>query len=129
MKPNSFWGMAFSSPCLPVTNTMTHDITSTTAVRMAVPRLDSIPEMPIFPRMAVRLANTAEPSAYHSHAALLVSPLLCFFSIIRKVPTAISTTPMPLGRLTPSCKKMAARMMVSTVLDLSMGTTLFTSPS
>ena len=108
---------------------MTHDITSTTPVRMAVPRLDSTPLMPTLPRMAVRLANTAEPRANHSHAALFASPVLCFFSIIKNVPAAMSTTPMPLGRLTPSRKKIAARMMVSTVLDLSMGTTLFTSPS
>ena len=79
--------------------------------------------------MAVRLANTAEPRANQSHAALFVSPLLCFFSIIKNVPTAMSTTPMPLGRLTPSCRKMAANRIVSTVLDLSMGTTLFTSPN
>ena len=96
---------------------------------MAVPRLDSTPEMPTLPRMAVRLAKIAEPRAYQSQAALLVSPLLSFFSIMRKVPAAISTMPIPLGRLTPSCRKMAASRIVSTVLDLSMGTTLLTSPS
>ena len=85
--------------------------------------------MPTLPRMAVRLANTAEPSAYHSHAALFVSPVLSFFSIIRNVPAAMSTTPIPFVRLTPSRRKIAASRIVSTVLDLSIGTTLFTSPS
>ena len=121
--------MPRSAPCLPVTNTISHDITSTTPVRMAVPRFDSTPEMPTLPRMAVRLANTAEPSAYHSHAALFVSPVLSFFSIIRNVPAAMSTTPIPFVRLTPSRRKIAASRIVSTVLDLSIGTTLFTSPS
>ena len=37
-------------------------MTRTTQVRMAVPRLDSISEIPIFPRIAVRLAKTAEPA-------------------------------------------------------------------
>ena len=35
----------------------------TTAVRMAVPRLDSTPSMPTFPRMDVSAANTAERMA------------------------------------------------------------------
>ena len=102
----------------------------TTTVRIAVPKLDSTPEMPILPRMAVRLAKTAEPRAYHSQReSFAAAPLLSFFSIIRKVPTAISTTPTPFVHVMPSCRRMAASKMVSTVLDLSTGTTLFTSPS
>ena len=41
----------------------------------------------------------------------------------------MSTTPIPFVRLTPSRRKIAASRIVSTVLDLSIGTTLFTSPS
>ena len=63
MKPSSRPEISLISPPLPVTNTMPQAMTSTTAVRIAVPRLDSTPEMPIFPRMEVRLANTAEPMA------------------------------------------------------------------
>ena len=50
-------------PALPATKTITQAISSTTAVRMAVPRLDSTPEMPILPRMEVKLAKMAEPAA------------------------------------------------------------------
>ena len=49
--------------CLPLTNTTTHAITRTTQVLMAVPRFDSTPSMPTFPRIAVRLANTVESNA------------------------------------------------------------------
>lgn len=47
----------------PAANTIIQAMSSTTPVRMAVPRLDSTPEIPIFPRMDVRLANRAEPMA------------------------------------------------------------------
>lgn len=40
-----------------------HAMISTTMVRMAVPRLESMFSMPTFPRIEVRLAKTAEPSA------------------------------------------------------------------
>ena len=70
MKPSSLFGTSRRSFApLPVTKTIIHDITSTTPVRMAVPRFDSTPEMPILPRMDVRLANTAEPAAYSSQPA------------------------------------------------------------
>ena len=39
------------------------DMSSTTAVRIAVPRLDSTPAMPILPKMDVRLEKIAEPAA------------------------------------------------------------------
>ena len=53
-------------------------------VRIAVPRFDSTPEMPILPRMEVRLANTAEPAAYRSQLLpAFAAPSDCFFSIIR----------------------------------------------
>ena len=38
-------------------------ISSTTAVRMAVARVELTPSMPIFARIEVRAANTADPSA------------------------------------------------------------------
>lgn len=63
IKPSSFGGISLTVFCFPVAKTMTQAMTSTTPVRMAVPRLDSTPVMPIFPRMDVRLANTAEPHA------------------------------------------------------------------
>ena len=63
IKPNSFLGIFLTSPALPATKTITQAISSTTAVRMAVPRLDSTPEMPILPRMEVKLAKMAEPAA------------------------------------------------------------------
>lgn len=56
-------GMFRTAPGLPVASTMIQAITSTTPVRMAVPRLDSRPEMPILPNIEVRLANAAEPMA------------------------------------------------------------------
>ena len=50
-----------------------------------------------------------------------------------RIHTSISSVPptmaTPLVRLMPSWKKISARRMVRMVLDLSMGTTLFTSPS
>ena len=66
MNPISLRLICRTSRCFPLTNTITHDITSTTQVRMAVPRLDSTPSMPILPKIAVKLANTAEPSAKSS---------------------------------------------------------------
>ena len=63
IKTSSRWGTCFTSWALPVTRTMTQAMTSTTPVRMAVPRLDSTPWMPTLPRMAVRLAKMAEPKA------------------------------------------------------------------
>ena len=57
MNANSRRGTCRTAPALPVTSTMSQAITNTTPVRMAVPRLDSTPEMPTLPRMAVRLAK------------------------------------------------------------------------
>ena len=98
---------------------------------MAVPRFDSTPEMPALPRMEVRLANTADPRAYQNQPMPLPARggAASFFSIIRKVPAPISTTPRPFAMLTPSPRMMKAKRMVSTTLDLSMGTTLLMSPS
>ena len=96
---------------------------------MAVPRLDSTPVMPILPRIDVRLANTADPAAYKSQLPpALAAPVDCFFSIIRYVPAAMQTMPIPRVQLSVSCRNSTASKMVNTVLDLSTGTTLFTSP-
>ena len=51
------------SLAFPVINTIAQAITSTTPVRIAVARLESTPLTPSLPRMAVRLANTADPKA------------------------------------------------------------------
>ena len=47
----------------PRAKTIPHDMTSTTQVRMAVPRFDSTPSMPTFLRMEVSAAKTAESTA------------------------------------------------------------------
>ena len=102
-KPSSRRGICFNICCFPVTKTMPQAITSTTPVRMAVPRLDSTPVMPIFPRIAVRLANTAEPRAKNSQAfpwAIRVGA--SFFSSISTVPTAMRSVPTALGGVMPS---------------------------
>ena len=52
-----------TSVCLPFISTMHQAMISTTTVRMAVPRFDSTPEMPILARMDVSAANTAETTA------------------------------------------------------------------
>ena len=63
MKASSFLSIALISFCFPFRKTMNHAITSTTPVRIAVPRLDSTPLIPTFARMEVRAANTAERTA------------------------------------------------------------------
>ena len=130
MKISSRRGTCRTALALPVTSTMTQAMTSTTPVRMAVPRLDSTPWIPTFPRMAVRLANIAEPKAQsiQPFPETPREPSCCFFSIIRKVPAPISTTPIPWNRPMGSPSRRNAIRMVSTVLDLSMGTTLLISP-
>ena len=130
MNSSSFGGMVRTSRAFPATSTMTQAITSTTPVRMAVPRLDSTPEMPSFPKMEVRLANTAEPKAYSSQAPPWeAGAAASCFSIIRKVPAAMPAMPPAPHREIPSPSSTNASTMVSTTLDLSMGTTLLMSPS
>ena len=63
MNTSSFLSTVFTSWALPLANTMSQAITSTTPVRMAVPRLDSTPDMPILARMLVAEANTADSTA------------------------------------------------------------------
>ena len=130
MNASSLRGMARTSFCFPCTKTISQAMTSTTQVRIAVPRLDSTPEIPIFPRMEVRLAKKAEPTAKRSQLPLPPSfrSDTSFFSIIRKIPAAITTTAAALSREIPSPKKISASRIVRTVLDLSMGTTLLISP-
>ena len=123
--------LIFLSPfCSPVIKTISHAMTRTTTVRIAVPRLDSTCSTPIFPNMEVRLANTAESTAKSSHCLLSgwLFSTSCF-EIIRRVPIPMPSMPMIWGKETGSPKNRNASRMVSTVLDLSMGATLFTSPS
>ena len=126
----SFLDIFFISFPFPVTNTITHAITSTTVVRMAVPRFDSTPLIPILPRMDVRLANTADPQAYQNQLLpfFSTSSPVSFFWIIRYIPAVITRMAAAFPGRSPSWKKISARIMVSTVLDLSTGTTLLTSP-
>ena len=49
-----------SLSALPVTGTISHAITRTTAVRIAVPRSELTPSIPILPSIEVSAANTAE---------------------------------------------------------------------
>jgi len=104
---------------------------NTTPVLIAVPKLDSTPEIPIFPRMEVKLANTADPIAYSNQRFPLTfcSSFMSFFSIIIKVPTVIKTIPIIPHKLIFSCKKMNANNIVRMMLDLSIGTTLLILPS
>ena len=51
----------------PVRKTIPHAMTSTTTVRMAVARLELTFSIPIFARMEVSAANTAEPIANIHH--------------------------------------------------------------
>ena len=69
--------MAFRAGCLPATNTITQDMTSTTPVRMAVATVESVLRMPHLAKMEVRPANSADPTANISH---MISSLflVCF---------------------------------------------------
>ena len=55
---------------VPVRNTMPQLIRSTTAVRMAVASVEFTPSMPIFARIDVNAANTADPNAKTNHMLL-----------------------------------------------------------
>ena len=115
--------------CLRDTKTMIQDIARTTAVRMAVPRLESMSAIPTLPRMDVMAAKTAEPMANRSQLDPLSSiSSTSFFSIIIIVPTSMSTTPTAPGIVRDSPRNTMASIMPRTVLDLSTGTTLFTLP-
>ena len=122
--------MPRTCPVLPRMTTTTHAITSTKQVLTAVARFDSTPSMPTFARMLVRAANTAEATAYQRQDSPLTSWSCSRRSSIMNVPTRMPTQPTSLTT-SPwvSPKRTMARMTVSTVEHLSMGTTLFTSPS
>ena len=109
--------------------TMSQAMARTTQVRMAVPRLDSTPSMPTFPRMDVRAANTADSTAQMSQESLVpFDASTSFFSIISMVPANITAMPIPAQKEKLSPRKMKARIMVRMVELLSMGATLLTSP-
>ena len=96
---------------------------------MAVPRLDSTPEMPTFARIEVSAAKTAARMAYIIQDRPCACDVLFFFSTIRKIPSARMAVAISLTtRFDVSPKQMMARRTVSIVLDLSMGTTLLISP-
>jgi hypothetical protein len=76
----------------------------------------------------VSAANTAEAAAYQIYL-LSAAPADFFFSTIKRTPMPSSAVPISLtGRFPVSPKQRMASSTVSTVLDLSMGTTLFISP-
>ncbi len=60
MKSRSFLGIAGISLYFFLAKTIPQAITRTTPVRIAVPRLDSTFSIPIFAKMDVRAAKTAE---------------------------------------------------------------------
>ena len=66
-KSQLFRLMSVTPPWVLVRNTMPQAITSTTAVRMAVARLEGTPSMPTFAKMEVRAAKTADKSAKTNH--------------------------------------------------------------
>lgn len=53
--------------CFPVRKTIPQAITRTTAVRIAVARLELIPSIPSLARMEVSAANSADSSANPAH--------------------------------------------------------------
>ena len=116
--------------CPPEISTIIQAIHNTTVVRMAVPRFDSIFSIPILPKMEVRLANIAESNAKNSQP-FFCSTLssVCFLATISNEPMPIPSIPKTCGAEIGSPKRIHASRIVRTVLDLSMGATLFTSPS
>ena len=101
-----------------------------TAVRTAVARFDSTPEIPTLASTEVSAAKTAEPMAYSIQPFPAVSFSVRFFSIIRYVPIPIMAVPISFtARLWVSPNTRIASKTLMTVLDLSMGATLLTSPS
>ena len=89
---------------------------------------DSTPSMPIFPRIDVNAANTADNTAYTIHDGFPSFLSTSFLSIINIVPMNINTMPIPATGVNPSPRSMNARIIVMMVLLLSIGATLFTSP-
>ncbi len=79
--PVLFFDVSFIVCIFPVIITIIHAMINTTPVLIAVPKLDSTPEIPIFPRMEVKLANTADPIAYSNQRFPLTfcSSFLCPF--------------------------------------------------
>ena len=127
---SGFLSMYLISFCLPLANTIIQAITSTTPVRIAVPRLDSTPEIPTLARTEVNAANTAERMAYIIHDLRSLFRSACFFSTMRNMPTARIAVAISLtARLEVSPKQTIASNTVNMVLDLSMGTTLLMSPT
>ena len=100
---SSFRSMDFISDCLFFTKTISQAMINTTLVRMAVPKLESIPEIPILPKIDVRLANIADKIAYINQ---LLSEELdsdsSFRVIINIVPTPIMHTQPILAKDKPS---------------------------
>ena len=129
MNNSSFLSIRFISFCLLRAKTMHHDISSTTAVRIAVPRFDSTPEIPTFARMEVSAAKIAESTAYIIQGPFAECLSVFLFSTIKKIPAARIAVAMSLtARLLCSPKQIIASSTVKIVLDLSMGTTLLISP-
>ena len=70
-----FWLISDSPLCWCVRNTMPQAMATMTTVRTAVARFESTPSMPIFARIDVSAANTADPSANQNHITMPFSPL------------------------------------------------------
>ena len=76
---------------------MPQAITSTTMVRMAVARLEFTPSMPIFARMDVSAANTADKSARTNHMDIRLdsSVWMAYFSKQNSMNLRISRSQKP----------------------------------
>ena len=128
MKPSSFLGTAFTRPCLPCTNTMTHAMMSTTPVRSAVPRLDSTPVMPTLPRIEVRCRKNGQnrtPPTIQPFSSFWTPSL---FLDHQERAGSDQHNADALVKVTLSPSSSAASKIVMTVLLLSMGTTLSIGP-
>ena len=58
---------------------------TTTTVRMAVARLEFTPSIPIFAKIDVKAANTADPVANQNHA--IAVPLPAHFIVLDSLPS------------------------------------------
>ena len=95
-----------------------------------MPRFDSTPVMPTFPRIEVSAANTAEPIAYRSQPLPRTPPGMVARrrSIIRYVPAPMIVMPTSrINRLSVSPSSTIAKPTVRMMLDLSTGATWLTS--
>ena len=119
-------------------------MSKTTEVLIAVPRLESTPEIPTFPRIEVRAAKIADDSAKIIHEAVeafcalgswafvgqfacwLKRPLSTPGSRVKPIPAVRASTPTQAMGESLLPKKKTAKAMAMMVEDLSIGLTKVT---